>query len=127
MPAGRDLGPLEDLALAAVEGGHVAAREWDPHDVLGVDIHSARTVARRRYLVHFRERGLGRIGLGRIEPNHVAGEAERGAPNRAIDRARSNAVERHVDAAVLVGIEWLVRLGVFVTLAVAIGVEDKRS
>src|SRR5207253_4707762 len=64
--------------------------------------------------------------LGRIKPYGIAREAERGAPHRAV-AARRDAVERHVDAAVLVGIERLIRLGVFVALAVAVGVEDERG
>src|SRR4051812_38596519 len=37
--------PVQDLTLAAVERGHVTARERHPHHVVGVDIHAARTIA----------------------------------------------------------------------------------
>ena len=119
--------PVEDLALAAVEARHVAARQRHPHHVVGVDVHAARAVSRRREFVDFRKRRRGRLALGRIEPHDVAGEAERGAPHRAVDRARRHPVERDVDPAVLVGIERLVRLGPLVTLAVGVGVEDEGS
>src|SRR5262245_7390743 len=123
MPPGCDLGSLENRALAAVERGQMAARERHPHHVLGIDIHAAWAIARRWYFVDFRERSLRRIGLGRIKPHHVPREGERGAPHRAIDRARSDAVEGYVDAPILAGIEWLVRLGVLVALAVTVGIK----
>src|SRR5262245_38499269 len=119
--------PVEDLALAAVERGHVAAGERDPHHVLSVDIHAARAIARSRDFVDLSERRLGRVAaLGRVEAHCVAREGERSAPHRAVT-ARRDAVERHVHAAVLVRVERLVRLGVVVTLAVAVGVVDGRS
>src|SRR2546422_699605 len=49
------------LALAAVEGPEMSARERRVHDALAVDVPAARRVARHRHLVDFRQRRLGRV------------------------------------------------------------------
>src|SRR5439155_20202945 len=64
--------------------------------------------------------------LGGVGADRGARESQRAAPHRAV-AGRRDAIERDVHAPVLVGIERLVRLGVFAALAVAVGVEDERS
>src|SRR5262249_59373882 len=82
--AGR-LGSVERaLALAAVEAADVAARERHPHDALAVDVAAARTEARQRHVVDFRERGLRRIGAG-IGPHDRAGARAQPGPGPAVD------------------------------------------
>src|SRR3954467_8437860 len=98
----------------------MAARQRDPSDALGVYVEAARAVTRSGDFVDFSERGRFRVRLGWIKANDVAGIGERGAPHRAVV-SRRRAVERHVDAAVLGRVERLVRVGVLVTLAVAVG------
>src|SRR5262249_9952888 len=44
---------IEHLALAPVEGAHVAAGERHPDDAVAIDVHAARRVARHRRLVDF--------------------------------------------------------------------------
>ena len=93
--------------------------ESGTHTTFWVSVSHARgPVARRR--ISYTSASAVSDGLGLVGSSWYQ-QAERGAPHGAIDRARSNAIERHVDATVLVGIERLV------TLAVAIGVEDERS
>src|SRR6266853_636731 len=118
--------PIENLALAAVEGAHVAARKRYPHHALAVDVAAARTEARHRYVVDFGERSFGRVGA-RIEPHDRAGARPQRAPDRAVGRTHRHGVEHLSDALVLGRVHRLVGLDIVVALAVAVGVEDKRG
>ena len=125
MIAGRLRSVERPLALAPVEAADVAACERHPHHALAVDIAAARAEAGHRYVVDFRERGLGRVGAGR-EPYDRAGAGAQRPPDRAVGRARHDSVEHLGDALVLGRIQRLVGLDIFVALAVAVGVEDER-
>src|ERR1700738_5632179 len=48
------------------------------------------------------------------------------APDRIVDRARHNAVERRRDPLVLVRIERILRFDIGIALAVAVGVDHER-
>src|SRR5439155_442525 len=93
--------PAGDLALAAVENAHMAARERDIDDVVAVDVDAAGTITGRRHFVDLRERCRFRVRLGRVESDHIAREAERRAPHRTVLRAWRGAVEADLHAAVL--------------------------
>src|SRR4029077_12507574 len=91
-------GPVErTLALAPVEAADVAGVERDPHHTVAVDIHAANAEARRRHLVDFGKRRIGRI-RSRREANNVARMAEVRAPDRAVGRRIGNAVHAEGDA-----------------------------
>ena len=122
--AGRLRAVERGLALAAVEAADVAARERHPHDALAVDVAAARAEARHRDVEH-----LGQLRVG-IVTHHAAASRKHpdGIPDRAIGRIRHDRVGAGAagDAHILGGIYRLIGLGVLVSLAVAVDVEDER-
>src|SRR3954462_3875932 len=125
MIAGRLRSVERPLAFAPVETADVAACERHPHHALAVDIAAARAEAGHRNVVDFRECGFGRVGAGR-EPYDRARAGAQRPPDRTVGRARHDSVEHLRDALVLGRIQRLVGLDIFVSLAVAVGVEDER-
>src|SRR4030095_13899801 len=122
----RRLGAVErPLALPAVEAREMSAGERRPHDAVAIDVHAARPVPRKGRLEDFRERGPRGVRT-RIEADDVAGIAEHCAPDGAVVRVHTDAIEGRHDPLVLGGIDRLIGLDVLVALAVAIGVEDER-
>src|SRR5262249_14425063 len=109
------------FALAAVEGAEGTARQRHIGDAIAIDVVAARSEARERRLVDFRQLGL------RIEPQHIARITEHGAPDGAVRRVHADAVEAGSEPLVLGGIDGLVGLHVFAGLAVAVGVDDDRG
>ena len=63
--------------------------------------------------------------LAGIDAHDRAGAAAQRTPDRAVRRARHHRIERRAEAHVLVRILRLARLGVFVALAVAVGVDHQ--
>ena len=108
----------------------MTAREHGPHHAVGRKIDAARAVALIGRQVDFCERGLRRV-RARHQTDDVARlvhpretDVHRLAPDRIVDRARLDAIERRHHPLVLGGVERLVGLDVLVAFAVAVGVED---
>src|SRR3984957_499803 len=111
----------------------MAAREHRPDHAAQSDVDTARTERAFRRLIHFRQRGVGRIGA-RIDADDIAGLVDAGeaavhrlAPDGIVDRARHDAVERSGNALVLGRIDGVFRADIGIALAVAVGVDDERS
>src|SRR6202012_5053806 len=114
------------LAQLAVEAREMAAREHCPHHAIEADVDATRTERAFRRLIHFGERGVD--GIGPVsETNDIAGLIDAGeaavhrlAPDRIVDRARHDAIERRGDPLVLGWIERILRPDIGVALAVAV-------
>src|SRR5205085_1051275 len=112
------------LALAAIEARHVAAREHGPHHATAREVDAARAVALVGRQVDFGERRLARVRSGHqaddvarlIDPREA--DVHRLAPDRIVDRAWLNAIERRHHPLVLGRVERLVGLDILVAFAV---------
>jgi hypothetical protein len=90
------------LAGAPVETGEVSAVQGGPDAAVHIDIDAARTVGAFRRLVDLRERRIRRVGTW-IEADDVTrrvyasqSPVHRLSPDRIVDRARHDAVERAI-------------------------------
>src|SRR5215469_5953071 len=123
MAAGR-IRPVErTLALAPVEADQSAIRARAPHHPVLVDVAAAQADALLRNRIELAELGLG------IEAQEArrAGEHIERVPDRAIGRVRHHGVRaRARDARVLARLPRLARIGVFVELAITVGVKHER-
>src|SRR5262245_17864468 len=121
------------LAFAPVEAGEMSTRQGGPKNAVSIDVSAARSVAVYRSfgLVpwNFKNfcQGCRRWIVAGTHADDRAGEAEHGAPDGAVHRAKPDAVVTCDDPLVFCRIDRLVWLDVFVALAVAIGIEDERS
>src|SRR5258705_7708023 len=109
------------FALAAVEGAEMTARQRHIGYAVAVDVVAARSEAWERRLVDFRQPGLG------IKTENVARIAKHRAPYRAVGRVHTDPVKGGSEPLILGGIDGLIRLHVFIDLAVAVGVDDDRE
>src|SRR5262245_38363752 len=116
--------PVErPLALAPVETRQVAARRRRPYHAVLVDVTATDTEARQGHVVDFRQASFGH----KTQDRRGATEHADSIPNRAVHRARHHSIgPRTGDNPLVFGrVERLIRLDVFVALAIAVGIEDE--
>src|SRR4051795_253403 len=121
--AGR-IRPVERaLAFAAVEADERAVRARAPKHSVLVDIAATNANAFFRDGVELRDLG---VGIEAHEPR-CTGKHVDGVPDRAVARMRHHGVGAGTrDAHVLAGLRRRAGFGVFVDLAIAVGVENER-
>src|SRR4051812_11207151 len=110
------------LAFAAIEADQAAVRARAPEHAVLVDVAAANADAFLRNGIELRQFGLG------IEAHEAGLTNERvdGVPDRAVGRMRHHGVRAGAcDPHVLVRLRRRARLGVFVDLAVAVGIENE--
>src|SRR5262245_7291857 len=121
--AGRSETSERTLALASIEADESSTRARAPNDAVLVDVAAALTNALFRDRVELAELGLG----VEAQESRRAGEYVHGVPDRAVGGVRHHGVgTRAGDPHVLVRLRRLARLGPFVDLTVAVGVEHER-
>src|SRR6516165_1017461 len=120
------------FALSAVKTGKMPACQRNPYDTMTVDIHTAwrisvnwcaRTI--ERWLIDLSQCCRGRIRPG-IHPHDRSRKSQHRSPYRAIDRARSDAVQAGHDPLVFVWIYWFIRFDIIHALSITYRVQNKR-
>ena len=128
-------GPVQHVAPAAVEAGHVpAARQGGPHDAVGADVDAPRRepldgrvgVLERR-LVVLGDARLGRV-VAQLEPHDLPRHAARGGPHHAVrGRVGDDAVPPAAHLLVQGRVDVAGAAHPLGDAAVAVGVDDDRA
>src|SRR5205085_6785498 len=90
------------------------------------NVAAARTEARHRDIVDFRERRLGWV-RARVDAHDRTGIVADRAPDRAVLLVHRHGIDHLAETHVLARLLRTTRLGVLAALAVAAGVDDQRS